>query len=71
MWQQVNPELLEPGSLALADLAVRCPTCGEPVMLRETFSPGTLSGADGLGEGMCGRCEERLRVRVVVERRGL
>ena len=71
VWEQVDPELLEAGSLALADLVVKCPTCGERVRLRETFEVGSISPASGIGQGECGECGTILRVRIVIERRGI
>jgi hypothetical protein len=70
VWEQVDPELLEAGSLALADLAVRC-ICGNRVALRETFEVGSISPASGIGQGECGECGTILRVRIVIERRGI
>jgi len=70
VWDPVDPAVIQPGSLALMDLRVRCVTCDSPVALDAQCEPGTMSRLqEGTAAGVCSECGEQYRVRVAVERR--
>jgi len=70
VWEAVDPGRLGWGSLVLMDLRVSCATCDTTVALDATLEPGSMSRLpEGVAAGVCGRCGEQYRARVVVERR--